>query len=95
MKAKGGSWTIDDLNQFLTNPKAFVPGTADDFAGLPRESQRADVIAYLNTLSDNPKPLPKAADAAGGAANPPAPAKPQPGNSGAQPNAQGAAPPPK
>ena len=35
------------------------------FAGLPRESQRADVIAYLNSLSDNPKPLPKAAEAAG------------------------------
>jgi cytochrome c len=30
------------------------------FPGLPKGSARADVIAYLNTLSDNPKPLPKA-----------------------------------
>jgi cytochrome c len=95
LKAKGGTWTVDDLNKWLTNPRGDVPGTLMTFAGLPRETQRADVIAYLNSLSDNPKPLPKAADAGGGAANPPAPAKPQPGNSAAQPNAQGAAPPPK
>ena len=34
------------------------------FAGLPKGSERADVIAYLNSKSDNPQPLPKAADAA-------------------------------
>jgi cytochrome c len=61
MKAKGGTWSVDDLNQFLTNPKGFIPGTAMGFAGLPKDSQRADVIAYLNSLSDNPKPLPTAA----------------------------------
>jgi cytochrome c len=96
MKAKGGSWTVDDLNQFLTSPKAFVPGTLMTFPGLQRENQRADVIAYLNTLSDNPKPLPKAAQA-GPAETPPtpAPANPQPANSGAQPNDQNSAPPPK
>ena len=48
MKAKGGSWTIDDLNQFLTNPKAScLEGTLMTFAGLARGSQRADVIAPL------------------------------------------------
>jgi cytochrome c len=94
MKAKGGTWSIDDLNQFLTSPKAFVPGTLMTFAGLPRGSQRADVIAYLNTLADNPQPLPKAAQA-GGTGTAPEPAKPQPGNAGAKPNAPGAAPPPK
>jgi cytochrome c len=61
MKAKGGTWTIDDLNQFITNPKAFIPGTAMGFAGIPKDSERADVIAYLNTLSDHPTPLPTAA----------------------------------
>src|SRR5262249_45041926 len=61
MKAKGGTWTFDDLNQFLTNPKAFIPGTAMGFAGISKDSQRADVIAYLRTLSDNPVPLPTAA----------------------------------
>ena len=61
MKAKGGTWTFDDLNQFITNPKGFIPGTAMGFAGIQRDSQRADVIAYLNSLSDSPKPLPTAA----------------------------------
>ena len=60
MKAKGGTWTYDNLNQFLTNPKAFVPGTAMGFAGIQKDSQRADVIDYLHTLSDNPEPLPTA-----------------------------------
>ena len=61
MKAKGGTWTYDDLNQFITNPKGFVPGTAMGFAGIPKDSERADVIDYLHTLSDNPVPLPTAA----------------------------------
>jgi cytochrome c len=60
MKAKGGDWTIDDLNKFLESPKGFVPGTLMSFGGFPKGSQRADVIDYLNTLSDNPKPLPVA-----------------------------------
>jgi cytochrome c len=60
MKAKGGTWTIDDLNKFIANPKGFIPGTAMGFAGIPKDSERADVIAYLNTLSDHPQPLPTA-----------------------------------
>jgi len=61
MKAKGGTWTVDDLNQFIASPKGFVPGTAMGFAGIPKDSERADVIAYLNSLSDSPQPLPTAA----------------------------------
>jgi cytochrome c len=60
MKAKGGTWTDEDLNQFIANPKGFVPGTAMGFAGIPKDSERSDVIAYLHTLADNPVPLPKA-----------------------------------
>src|ERR1700716_4621089 len=60
MKGKGGTWTIDDLNQFINSPKGFVPGTAMGFAGIQKDSERADVIAYLNSLSDSPAPLPKA-----------------------------------
>jgi cytochrome c len=60
MKAKGGDWTIEDLNKFLESPKTLVPGTLMSFGGFPKGSQRADVIDYLNTLSDNPKPLPVA-----------------------------------
>jgi cytochrome c len=63
LKAKGGDWSIDDLNKFLLNPKAFVPGTAMAFAGLPRGSERADILAYLNSKADSPAPLPKAAAA--------------------------------
>jgi cytochrome c len=87
LKAKGGTWTFDALNTWLTNPRADVPGTAMTFAGLPSEKQRADVIDYLDSNSDNPVPLPKAAEAApaggatppaGGAANAPASAAANP-----------------
>ena len=60
MKAKGGKWTFDELNKFLAGPREYIPGTAMTFAGLTRATQRADVIDYLHTLSDNPVPLPKA-----------------------------------
>src|SRR5205085_8721509 len=69
LKSKGGNWTVDDLSTFLTNPRAYAPGTKMSFAGLPRGTERADVIAFLNSKSDNPAPLPKAADA-GAAAKP-------------------------
>ena len=61
MKAKGGTWSIDELNQFIASPKGFVPGTAMGFAGIPKDTERADVLAYLNSLSDKPAPLPTAA----------------------------------
>lgn len=60
LKAKGGTWTFDALNKWLTKPSADVPGTAMTFAGIANEKQRADVIAYLNTLSSKPLPLPTA-----------------------------------
>ena len=60
MKAKGGKWTYDDLNKFIANPKGFVPGTAMGFAGIQKDSERADVIAYLRSLADSPVPLPTA-----------------------------------
>jgi cytochrome c len=52
-----GDWNVDELNQWLTNPQAFAKGTKMTFAGLPNPKDRANVIAYLNSLSDNPKPL--------------------------------------
>ena len=63
MKAKGGNWTIDELNAYLQNPKAMVPGTNMNFAGIPRATERADLLSYINSKADNPAPLPKAADA--------------------------------
>jgi cytochrome c len=58
MKAKNSEWDYEALNQFLANPKGFVPGTKMAFAGLRKPEDRAAIIAYLRTLSDNPKPLP-------------------------------------
>jgi cytochrome c len=92
LKAKGGTWTVEALNTWLTDPRADVPGTAMTFAGLPNEKQRADLIAYLNTLSANPKPLPTAQQEGGTPGGQPAPAAPA---APAQPNAQGSAPAPK
>ena len=60
MKAKGGTWSYEDLNQFINNPKGFIPGTAMGFAGIQKDSERADVIDYLHTLADSPVPLPAA-----------------------------------
>jgi cytochrome c len=70
IKKLGGNWTFDALNKWLTKPSADAPGTAMTFAGLTSEKQRADVIAYLNTLSPHPLPLPSAQGAAAPAANP-------------------------
>jgi cytochrome c len=68
LKGKGGNWTVQDLNQFIANPRGAVPGTAMTFSGVARPSERADIIAYLNSLSDSPAPLPRAALAPGGSA---------------------------
>ena len=46
MKAQKGNWTPEDLDNYLTNPKAMVPGTNMTFAGIPRGKERADVITY-------------------------------------------------
>lgn len=64
MKGKGGEWTFANLSSFLENPRGNVPGTSMTFAGLKNPQQRADVLAYLRTLADNPAPLPKAEAAA-------------------------------
>ncbi len=57
LKKKGGTWTVDALNEWLWKPQSFVKGTKMTFVGLPKAKDRADVIAYLNSLSDSPKPL--------------------------------------
>jgi cytochrome c len=58
------TWTFEDLDQFLANPKAEVPGTLMAFAGLKKPDERANVIAYLRTLSDSQVPLPEPPDEA-------------------------------
>ena len=58
MKAKGGKWTFEDLDKFLAYPQGYIPGTNMTFGGIQNSSQRANLIAYLRALSDNPVPLP-------------------------------------
>lgn len=58
LAGKHGTWTYEDLNAFLTNPKEYIPGTKMTFAGLSKAEDRANVIAYLRSNSDNPPPLP-------------------------------------
>ena len=76
VKGKGGDWTFEDLNTFITAPRAFIPGTKMGFAGEKDPHKRADILAYLDTLADTPVPLPKPeAAAAPAAAKPEAPKK--------------------
>jgi cytochrome c len=46
-KSKDIKWSEDTLFEYLLNPKAFIPGTKMIFAGLKKENERADLIAYL------------------------------------------------
>ena len=45
------SWTPENLDGFLTNPKKYLPGTKMTFAGLPKAEDRANIVAYLSTLN--------------------------------------------
>lgn len=58
LKSIPGNWTYDDLNKWLSKPSAFAPGTRMAFAGIKDDQSRADVIAYLRSLSKSPPPLP-------------------------------------
>ena len=53
----GTSWTFENLNAFLLKPRDYAKGTKMTFAGLRKDSDRANVIAYLRTLADTPAPL--------------------------------------
>lgn len=75
--AAGDTWTYENLNAFLTKPSDYVPGTKMNFAGIRTAEERADILAYLQTLSSDPVPFPAAdvAPAEGGeGADPAAPA---------------------
>jgi cytochrome c len=74
LKAKTGPWTFEELNEWLHKPSSYVQGTRMTFAGISNDKARANVIAYLRTLSANPVPLPAAAPAAPASPAPAAPA---------------------
>jgi cytochrome c len=58
MTEKGGAWTYEEMNAFLTKPKAFLPGTKMAFAGVKKEAPRADLILYLKSISPGAPGLP-------------------------------------
>jgi len=55
---KDKPWGYEELNHFLQGPARYIRGTRMAFAGISNVQQRADVVAYLRTLSANPQPLP-------------------------------------
>lgn len=55
---KDKPWDYEELNTFIAGPRAYAPGTRMAFNGISSAAQRADLIAYLRTLSAEPKPLP-------------------------------------
>lgn len=78
LKSKGGTWTFEALNEWLSNPKKYAPGNKMTFAGLGNPEERAAVLLYLNSQGSNiPLPTPveaavanAAAEEAGGEAAP-------------------------
>jgi len=63
MKTKAetvGEWSYESLNLFLTKPKTYIPKTKMVFAGIKKPGARADLVAYMRSLSDSPLALPEA-----------------------------------
>lgn len=52
------TWDFDSLNAYLHKPRKLIPGTKMSFAGLVKDQDRADIIAYVRTLSDAPVAIP-------------------------------------
>ena len=48
MKAANLIWTRENLNQYLAQPRAFMPGNKMGFKGMKDEKERTDLIEYLS-----------------------------------------------
>jgi cytochrome c len=59
LKGVSGDWSYEVLNKWITDPKAMASGTKMTFPGEKNPHRRADILAYLQTLSDKPVPFPK------------------------------------
>ena len=66
LSGTGGEWSYENLNDWLKNPSGYVSGTSMAFAGLNRDSERANVIAYMAQMSENPPSYPEPAAAGTG-----------------------------
>jgi cytochrome c len=56
--AHGKTWSFEEINAFLTKPQAYIKGTKMAFGGISNEKDRASVILFMNSKSDNPLPTP-------------------------------------
>lgn len=90
LTAFGGNWDYEKLNCFINDPKGCVAGTKMAFAGIKKDTDRADVIAYLRSVSPNAPPLPTAQEGAPppAAAQDPAAAPGAGGKTAGQPDGQ-------
>lgn len=59
-KRANETWTYENLNAFLAAPKKYLPGTKMAFAGIKKAKDRANLLAYLQSLSAAPVPFPVA-----------------------------------
>lgn len=53
----GGTWSIEDMNLWLKSPKKYAPGNSMAFVGLRKDKDRANLIAYLNSMTESPVSL--------------------------------------
>ena len=61
-QAEGQVWTYDNLDHFIAAPREFAPGTKMAFAGVRDPVERANILAYLASLSASPVPFPVVED---------------------------------
>lgn len=59
LSEKEGAWDYEALSAFIADPRGWAPGTKMTFAGIRDQEDRADLLLYLRSLSDNPPPLPE------------------------------------
>lgn len=58
MAAEGTEWGFEELNEFIKRPRDYIPGTSMGYAGMRSPEDRADLIAFMNEMSDEPLDLP-------------------------------------
>lgn len=59
IKAMGGNWDYAGINKLIASPKVYIAGTKMSYPGEADAHKRADILAYLQTLSDAPVAFPK------------------------------------
>jgi cytochrome c len=59
VKAKGGDWTYETFAKYIWDPRGAIPGNKMAFAGIQDKQDMVDLMAYMRTLDDSPKPLPQ------------------------------------